>query len=121
MSFLLSTIRHSASHILAQAVLHLFPDAKLGIGPSIEEGFYYDFDLDYALTDQDLEKIEQVMKDIISQRQSFKQYNLPRQEAENFLKERDQDYKLEIIQEHLEIFLDQMFLLKLKLFYIDSF
>ncbi|MCK5828514.1 TGS domain-containing protein, partial [Candidatus Bipolaricaulota bacterium] len=63
----LETIRHTTSHIMAQAVKRLFPEAKLGIGPSIDEGFYYDLDLPTALTDEDLEKVVAEMKTIIAQ------------------------------------------------------
>jgi len=65
----LETIRHSASHVLAQAVIELFPGVKLGIGPAIEEGFYYDFDLPQKLTPEDLPKIEAKMKEIIKKRE----------------------------------------------------
>ena len=95
----LSTLRHSASHILAQAVLKLFPDAKLGIGPAIEEGFYYDFDLNKPLTESDLASLEAIMKMIINEKQSFKHYNLSREDSEKLLKEKQQPYKLEIIRD----------------------
>ena len=95
----LSTLRHSASHILAQAVLKLFPDAKLGIGPAIEEGFYYDFDLNKPLTESDLASLEAIMKMIINEKQSFKHYNLSREDSEKLLKEKHQPYKLEIIRD----------------------
>lgn len=86
MSYSLETIRHSASHVLAQAVLRLFPDAKLGIGPAIDEGFYYDFDLPRTLTPQDLLKLEKYIRQIIQEKQPFKQYDLPRAESEVVLK-----------------------------------
>ena len=79
----LSTIRHSASHILAQAVQVFYKDAKLGIGPAIDDGFYYDFDVDKPITEDDLEKIENEMQRIINEKQEFKQYNMPKKEAHN--------------------------------------
>jgi threonyl-tRNA synthetase len=95
----LSTLRHSTAHILAQAVLELYPDAKLGIGPSIEEGFYYDFDLKVPISDGDLPKIEKIMKKIIKEKQSFTHYELSRDDAEKKLKSAHQDYKLELIED----------------------
>lgn len=67
----LETLRHSASHVMAEAVLKLFPEAKLGIGPAIENGFYYDFDLPRALTPEDLQAIEEEMRKIIRGRHPF--------------------------------------------------
>ena len=87
--------RHSASHVLAQAVLSIFPQAKLGIGPAIEDGFYYDFELPRALTPLDLQKIEKRMKNIIQEKQPFKHYDLDRAQTEKKLKEADQKFKLE--------------------------
>ena len=95
----LSTIRHSAAHVLAQAVLQLYPNAKLGIGPSIEEGFYYDFDLDESITEDDLLRIEKEMTRIINEKQAFKQYDLSRAEAEAKLKGMKQSYKCELIDD----------------------
>ncbi len=89
--------RHSASHVLAQAVLTLFPEAKLGIGPAIDDGFYYDFELPRALTPLDLQKIEKRMKTIIQEKQPFKQYDLNRSQTEKKLKEVDQKFKLELV------------------------
>lgn len=88
-------LRHSASHIMAQAVLELFPDAKLGIGPAIEEGFYYDFDLPRALVPEDLPIIESRMREIIEQNLSFIHGELSIQAAREKFK--DQPYKLELI------------------------
>ena len=92
-------IRHSCSHILAQAVQRLFPDAILGIGPVIENGFYYDFELSRALNEDDLKVIEKHMKAIIKEKQSFKQYDLSREDTETHLKKQNQPYKLEIVND----------------------
>lgn len=88
-------IRHSASHVLAQAVLALFPDAKLGIGPAIDDGFYYDFDLPRALTPDDLIAIESKMKGIIDDDQTFSTFTLDQEAARAH--QASQPYKLEII------------------------
>ena len=91
----LAKIRHSASHILATAVLRLFPEAKLDIGPATETGFYYDFDLDHKFTAQDLEKIEAEMKKIVNENQHFEKFTLSRADAEKKIKELGQaEYKL---------------------------
>lgn len=95
----LSTLRHSASHVLAQAVQKLFPHVKLGIGPSIDEGFYYDFDLPETLSDSDLEKIEIEMNRIINENQTFKQYDLDKNQTINKLQQANQSYKLEIVSD----------------------
>ncbi|MEK9728214.1 MAG: threonine--tRNA ligase [Candidatus Margulisiibacteriota bacterium] len=97
--FPLSTIRHSSAHILAQAVQVFFKDAKLAIGPAIDNGFYYDFELSQPLTDLDLEKIEKEMKRIISEGQTFKQYNMTKADAIEFFEQNNQLYKVEIINE----------------------
>ncbi|MBR6444449.1 MAG: threonine--tRNA ligase [Firmicutes bacterium] len=89
--------RHTTSHILAQAVKHLWPEAKLAIGPAIENGFYYDFDLDHKFTDEDLRKIEKEMKKIIKAGYPLKRFELPRTEAIKFMKDRNEDYKVELI------------------------
>ena len=91
----LAKIRHSASHILATAVLRLFPEAKLDIGPATETGFYYDFDLDHKFTAEDLEKIEAEMKRIVNENQHFEKFTLSRADAEKKIKELGQaEYKL---------------------------
>ncbi len=91
----LEMIRHSASHVMAQAVMDMFPQAKLGIGPSIQDGFYYDFDLPRALTPDDLVEIEERMREIIKGKHKFVRQEIRRAEAmERF---RDQPYKLELI------------------------
>lgn len=98
-SISLDVLRHSTSHLLAQAVLALFPDAKLAIGPAIEEGFYYDFDLPRALTPEDLAQLELSMKNIIKQNQDFKQFNLNQKEAIALMTQRHQPFKVELIQD----------------------
>ncbi len=91
----LEEIRHSCSHVLASAVLRLFPDAKLDIGPPTDTGFYYDIDLDKALTTDDLEKIEAEMKKIAKENQSFRRKEVTREEAVQIITERGQErYKL---------------------------
>ena len=84
-------IRHSASHVLAEAVLRLFPEAKLDIGPATDSGFYYDFDLEHKFTAEDLEKIEAEMKKIISENQKFERFSLSREEAQAKIKEIGQE------------------------------
>ena len=76
----LSTLRHSASHIMAQAVKDLWPKTKLGIGPSIEDGFYYDFDRDAPFTPEDLDKIEERMRDIVRKNYKFEKEDMKKEE-----------------------------------------
>ena len=91
----LHKIRHSASHILAAAVLKLFPEAKLDIGPATDSGFYYDFDLDHKFTAEDLAKIEAEMRRIIGENQKFERIELSRDEAEKLIRQSGQaEYKL---------------------------
>ncbi len=90
--------RHTASHILAQAVLRLFPDAKLAIGPAIDNGFYYDFDSEVSFTPEALEKIEAEMNAIIKEALPIEQFTLPIEEARKLMA--DQPYKLELMEEH---------------------
>lgn len=92
-------IRHSASHVLAQAVLALFPDAKLGIGPAIDDGFYYDFDLSRTLTPDDLIALEQKMAAILAEDQVFSTYVLDRAQTEAVIADSEQPYKLEIVRD----------------------
>jgi threonyl-tRNA synthetase len=94
---LLRTLRHSAAHIMAQAVKRLHPNVKLAIGPSIEEGFYYDFDLPGKLTEEDLPKIEAEMESIIKENHPFRQSFMKKSEAMELFKQRDERFKLEII------------------------
>jgi len=93
----LETMRHSASHVMAEAVLKLFPKAKLGIGPAIEDGFYYDFDLPRALTPEDLERITALMVESIKARHPFIRQEVSREEALALFA--DQPYKVELIRE----------------------
>ncbi|MBI2061264.1 MAG: threonine--tRNA ligase [Nitrospirae bacterium] len=93
------TLRHSTAHAMAQAVLSIFPEAKLGIGPTIENGFYYDLDLPRALTDDDLANIESRMKEIISRDHPIVRKEWSRKDAVAFFQSRGQDYKVEIIQD----------------------
>src|SRR5262249_49268539 len=88
-------IRHSAAHIMAQAVLETFPDGKIAIGPPIENGFYYDFDLPRNLTPEDLEQIEKRMRQIIAGKFDFTRQAVSAEEARKIFK--DQPYKLELI------------------------
>lgn len=90
---------HSTAHIMAQAVKRLFPGAKLAIGPAIEEGFYYDFDLPRALNDSDLAKIEEEMRQIIQEDIPFERFEISKEEAERLFRERGEIYKLEILKE----------------------
>jgi threonyl-tRNA synthetase len=94
----LSAYRHTASHILAQAVKRLFPAAKLAIGPSIENGFYYDFDAP-SFSREDLDKIEAEMKKIIKEGEKIERFTLPREEAIKFMEEKGEPYKVELIQD----------------------
>lgn len=95
----LETLRHSTSHIMADAVKQLYPKAKLGIGPSIKNGFYYDFELEKPLTPEDLVVIEGKMKEIISQDYEFKREVLPKQEALKLFEELGESYKVELIKD----------------------
>lgn len=90
--------RHTASHILAQAVKRLYPDAKCTIGPAIEEGFYYDFDMP-PLTREDLDQIEAEMKKLVKQGDDITSFTLPREEAIRLMEEKQEPYKVELIQD----------------------
>ena len=92
-------LRHTSAHILAQAVKRLYPGTKLAIGPSIENGFYYDFDSEHTFTPEDLEKIEEEMKRIIKEDLDLERFVLPRDEAIEFAKEQGEDYKVELIED----------------------
>ena len=94
----LSVIRHSASHVLAEAVKRVFPDAKLAIGPSIAEGFYYDFDHE-PFSREDLDKLEAEMKKIIKEGAHIEKFELPREEAIKFMEEKNEPYKVELIKD----------------------
>lgn len=91
--------RHTASHVLAQAVKNLYPDAKLTIGPSIDDGFYYDFDVDTAFVPEDLPKIEAEMKKIVKANLKLERFTLPRDEAIAFMEEKGEPYKVELIRD----------------------
>ena len=93
----LQTLRHSASHVMAQAVKRLFPEVKLAIGPAIDTGFYYDFDTPNPFTPEDLEKIEAEMKKIAKENLKIERFELPREEALELMK--DEPYKVELINE----------------------
>lgn len=95
----LSTIRHSLAHVLAQAVLEMFPEAKLGIGPAIDDGFYYDFELPRTLVPEDLPILEKKMKHIIKQSQEFKTYIEPVDKSIDFFKKLHQPFKAELIED----------------------
>ena len=90
---------HTTSHIMAQAVQRLYPGTKITIGPAIEEGFYYDFDSEKTFTPEDLEKITEEMKKIIKEDLQIERFELPRDEAIKFMKEKDEPYKVELIEE----------------------
>ena len=94
----LNVIRHTASHVMAQAIKRLYKDAKLAIGPAIENGFYYDFD-NVDLKQDDLEKIEEEMKKIVKENLKIESFKLPRNEAIELMKSRNEDYKLELIND----------------------
>ncbi len=95
----LETMRHSCAHVMAQAVQQLFPGTKLGIGPAIDNGFYYDFDCPAQFTPEDLKKIETKMKEIIKSRQPFERKEMSKAEAKEFFTKRGETYKLELLEE----------------------
>lgn len=90
---------HTTSHIMAQAIKRLYGDVKLTIGPAIENGFYYDFDTEKHFSEEDFEKIEEEMKKIIKEDLPIERYSLSREEAIKFMKENDEPYKVELIEE----------------------
>lgn len=94
----LRVIRHTASHVMAEAVKRLFPEAKVAIGPAIEEGFYYDFD-NPPFSREDLDKIESEMKKIIKEGHAIKRFTLPREEAIQYMRDRNEPYKVELIED----------------------
>ena len=93
----LQTLRHTASHVLAQAVKRLYPETKLAIGPAIDTGFYYDFDTPHTFTPEDLEALEKEMKKIAKENLKIERFELPRAEALELMK--DEPYKIELINE----------------------
>ncbi len=94
-----NALRHTASHILAQAVKRLYPDTKLAIGPSIKDGFYYDFDRETPFTESDLEKIEAEMKKIVKENLKLQRFTLNREEAIKMMEEAGEPYKVELIHD----------------------
>ena len=92
-------MRHSTSHVMAQAVKRVFKNVKLAIGPSIDNGFYYDFDIEEPLTAEDLNKIEKEINNIISENLSFERVDISREEALKLMKDRGEDYKVELISD----------------------
>lgn len=94
----LTVVRHTTSHVLAQAMKHVFPEAKLAIGPSIENGFYYDFGHE-PFSREDLDKLEAEMKKIIKKGEKLERFTLPRQEAISFMEEKGEPYKVELIRD----------------------
>ncbi|MPQ42955.1 threonine--tRNA ligase [Clostridium tarantellae] len=95
----IKVMRHTTSHVMAQAVKRLYKDAKLAIGPSIENGFYYDFDLENPLNNEDLVKIEEEMKKIIKENLSLERIELSKEEAIKLMEEKNEDYKVQLIKE----------------------
>ena len=95
----LAALRHTASHVMAQAIKRLYPSAKLAIGPSIADGFYYDIDFETTITAEDLEKIEAEMKKIIKEALPLERFTLPREEALALMKEKEEPYKVELIED----------------------
>ncbi len=96
------TFNHTASHIMAQAVKRLYPDVKLTIGPAIEDGFYYDFDVERPFSPEDLEKIEKEMKAIVKEGFEIEKFELEPAEAIKLMEEKNEPYKVELINEHAE-------------------
>ena len=95
----LAALRHTASHVMAQAIKRLWPETKLAIGPSIADGFYYDIDRDEPVTSDDLAKIEAEMKKIIKEALPLERFELPRAQAIEFMKEKNEPYKVELIED----------------------
>ena len=96
------TLRHTASHVMAQAVKRLWPEAKLAIGPAIDKGFYYDIDMEHTLTPEDLTKIEKEMSRIVKENLPITKSVMSRQEAIEFFKSKNEDYKVELIEDFPE-------------------
>jgi threonyl-tRNA synthetase len=90
---------HTTSHIMAQAVKRLFPEVKLAIGPAIDDGFYYDFDVETPFTDEDKTRIEEEMKKIIKEDLKIEKFSMPREEAIRFMKGQNEPYKVELIED----------------------
>ena len=92
-------LRHTASHILAQAVKRLYPETKLAIGPAIKDGFYYDFDREQPFTDDELAHVEAEMKKIVKENLRMERFTLPRAEANALMQEKGEPYKVELIRD----------------------
>ena len=92
-------LRHTASHVLAQAVKKIIPEAKLAIGPAIDNGFYYDFDVDQPFTPEILKEIEKEMSHIVKKNERLERFELPREEAIRFMEEKGEPYKVELIRD----------------------
>ena len=92
-------VRHTASHVMAQAIKRLYPETKLAIGPSIDDGFYYDFDREKAFTHEELEAIEKEMKKIVKEDIPLERFELPRAEAIKFMQEKEEPYKVQLIED----------------------
>ena len=95
----LQVVRHTCSHVLAQAVKRLYPETKLAIGPAIDKGFYYDFDREGGFTPEDLEALEAEMKKIIKENIKLETFTKPRAEAIEFMRELGEPYKVELIED----------------------
>ncbi len=95
----LAALRHTTSHVMAQAVKRLYPNTKLAIGPSIADGFYYDMEFETPLTSDDFEKIEAEMKKIVKEDLKIERFALPREKAIEFMKEKEEPYKVELIED----------------------
>ena len=93
------TYWHTCSHVLAQAVKRLYPEVKLAIGPAIENGFYYDMDSPFPFTPEIMEKIEAEMRKICKEKLKLERFELPREEAIKFMEEREEPYKVELIND----------------------
>ena len=94
--------RHSTSHLMAQAVKQLFPEAKVAIGPAVDDGFYYDFDIDHPFTPEDLEKIERKMAELVKADTPFVRHEVTKDDAIRFFSERSEQYKVEILRDLLD-------------------
>ncbi|MBU1628229.1 threonine--tRNA ligase, partial [bacterium] len=95
----LTRLRHSASHILAQAVAELFPGTKLGFGPAIEDGFYYDFDCPFTLNEETFSKIQEKMQEIIDSDLKFEREDIPKDAAIDYFSKKGETYKVELIRD----------------------
>ena len=98
------TYWHTCSHVLAQAMKRLHPEVKLAIGPSIENGFYYDFDTPRPFTPEDLEALEAEMRKICKEKLKLERFELPREEAIKFMEEKEEPYKVAVSYTHLDVY-----------------